>query len=157
MPSSARIFVAGVLTTFVILALGFGGDLVLAQLASKEPSGYQTRASSVQPPAVRVILPASAEPAQQARAASAVPAPQPQIQPVKEVQAPIEKQIQNAHAPRTSVAAEERRERRKRYAEQKSRRMDARAKQQMEQTRQRSEAGILAFGGDDLRSSNFWN
>lgn len=50
MPSSARIFVAGVLTTFVILALGFGGDLVLAQLASKEPSGYQTRASSVQPP-----------------------------------------------------------------------------------------------------------
>lgn len=157
MPSNARIFLAGVMTTFVILALGFGGGLMLAQSALREPSGYQTRASSGQTTAVRVILPASAEPAQQAQASSAVPAPQPQTQPVKEVQAPIEKQVENADALKASAAAEERRERRKRYAERKSKRMAAREKQQMEQRRQRSEPGILAFGGDVARSADFWN
>lgn len=157
MPSSARIFLAGVLTTFVILALGFGGGLMLAQSALDEPSGYQTRASSGQATAVRVILPASAEPAQQPQASSDVLAPQLQTQPVKEVQVPTEKQADNTDALKASAAAEERSERRKRYAEKKSRRKAARAKQQMEQRRHRDEPGIMAFGGDVQRSADFWN
>lgn len=63
MSSSARIFLAVVTS---ILALGFGGGLMLAQSAIKQPSDYQIRAGSGQAPAVRVILPASSEPALQA-------------------------------------------------------------------------------------------
>lgn len=153
MPSNARTFLAGVLTTFVILALGFGGGLMLAQSALKEPSGYQTRASSAQATAVRVILPASAEPAQPAQPSSAVSTLAPQAQPVRNVQAPIAKQVENADILKASAVSEDRRERRKRHAEHKAMRMAARARQ-MEQERQRSEPGILAFGGDDSRNGN---
>jgi hypothetical protein len=73
---------------------------------------------------------------------------------VKEVQAPFGKQVESADALKTSVSAEERRWR---YSEQKTKRMAARAKQQMEQKRQRPEPGILAFGGEDSRSRDFWN
>lgn len=153
MSSNARIFLAGVLTTFVILAVGFGGGLMLARSALKEPSGYQSRASFEQATPVRVILPASAEPAQPPRTSTvaAVPVPQPQAQPVKEVQAPVEKQVENVDT-RKAEAAEQRR---KRDAERKSKRMAEHAKQQMEQMRQRAEPGILAFGGDEPRTGGF--
>jgi hypothetical protein len=151
MPSNARIFLAGVLTTFVILAVGFGGGLMLAQSALKEPSGYQSRASSQQATPVRVILPASAEPAQSPQPSTdgiPTPEPQPQAQPVKEVHAAVEKQVESVET-RQAEAADERRERRRHYAERKSKRMAARAKQQMDQMRQRPEPGILAFGRDE--------
>jgi type IV secretory pathway VirB10-like protein len=155
MSSNARIFLAGVLTTFVILAVGFGGGLMLAKSALKEPSGYQSRASSEQATPVRVILPASAAPAQPPQTSTvAVPVPQPQAPPVKEVQAPVENQVENVDT-RRAVVAEERRDRRKRSAERKSKRMAVRAKQQMEQMRHRPEPGILAFGGDEPRTGGF--
>lgn len=156
MPSNARTFLAGALSTFVILALGFGGGLMLAQSALQEPSGYQTRASAGQATPVRVILPASADPAQPAQPSSAVSTPLPQALPGKEAQAPIEKQVESADTLKASAVAEQRRERRKRYAEQKSRRMAARARQ-MEQKRERFEPGILAFGGDNSRTGDFRN
>ena len=152
MSSNARIFLAGVLTTFVILAVGFGGGLMLARSALKEPSGYQSRASSEQASPVRVILAGSAEPAQPPRTSTvAVPEPQPQAQPLKEMQTPVEKQVENLDT-RKAEAAEQRR---KRYAERKSKKMAARARQQMEQMRQRAEPGILAFGGDVSPSGSF--
>jgi len=93
MASNARIFFAGVGTTFVILAIGFGGGLMLAKSALHDPSG-QTRANSEAARGMRVILPASAEPALQVTAA--VPT-EPQAQPAQNVQAPvIEKSVEKA-------------------------------------------------------------
>ena len=95
MASNARIFFAGVGTTFVILAIGFGGGLMLAKSALHDPSG-QTRANSEAARGMRVILPASAEPALQVTAA--VPTePQPQAQPAQYVQTPVlEKPVEKA-------------------------------------------------------------
>jgi hypothetical protein len=63
MASSARIFFAGVGTTFAILAAGFGGSLMLANTALHDTSS-QTRASAEKASPARVILPVSAEAAQ---------------------------------------------------------------------------------------------
>jgi type IV secretory pathway VirB10-like protein len=154
MSSKARIFFAGVGTTFVILAVGFGSGLIMATSALKESTGYQARANTESITPVRVILPASAEaaqPPQPSAAAVATPEPQPQSQPsVKEVQAPVVKQIEKADT-RKAEAAE--REHRRRYAEHKARKIAAaRARQQQEpQTREPPEPGIMAFGGDEPR------
>lgn len=139
----------GGLTTLVILGLGFGGGLMLARSALKEPSGYQTRANAAQITPVRVILPASAEPAQPPQPSSAVSALPPQAQPVSDVQAPVQKTVASAETGKKSAVADERRELRQRYAERKARRMAARAGQ-MERNRERFEPGILAFGGDGI-------
>jgi hypothetical protein len=88
MASTARIFFAGVATTFVILAGGFGAGLMLAKSAVQEPPP-RIGASSEAPSGMRVILPASAEPALQVTRV----APQPEAQPAKEVQASI-KQVE---------------------------------------------------------------
>jgi outer membrane biosynthesis protein TonB len=154
MSSKVRIFFAGVGTTFVILAVGFGGELIMAKSALKEPTGYQPQANTESITPVRVILPTSAEaaqPPQPSAAAVATPEPQPQVQPsVKEVQAPVEKQVEKAD---TRKAEAEERARRRRYAEHKAKKIAAaRALQQQEpQTRERSEPGIVAFGGDQPR------
>jgi hypothetical protein len=94
MASNARIFFAGVGTTFVILAISFGGGLMLAKSALHDPSG-QTRANSEAARGMRVILPASA-PA--LKVTAAVPTePQTQAQPAQNVQAPVlEKPVEKA-------------------------------------------------------------
>jgi type IV secretory pathway VirB10-like protein len=154
MSSNARIFFAGVGTTFVILAVGFGGGLIMTKSALKESTGYQARANSESITPVRVILAASAEAAQPplpSAAAVATPVPQPQVQPsVKEVQAPVEKQVEKVD---TRKAEAEERGRRRRYAEHRAKKIAAaRARQQLEpQTHERSEPGIMAFGGDERR------
>ena len=146
MASSARIFFAGVGTTFVILGVGFGSGLLMANSALKDHSGYQARTTAELPSPVRVILPTTAEaaqppqPPQQTSQQAAVvdPAPEPvqAAQPEKRVEKPDAKK------------AEEVRERRKRYAERKLKREAARARQRLE-TRERDEAPVMAFGGDD--------
>jgi hypothetical protein len=85
MASNVRIFIAGVGTTFVMLALGFGGGLMLTQ-GGKEPPARAHAAASLLPP-VRVILPASAEAAtpEQAPAQTAEAAPSP-VAPAREAQ-----------------------------------------------------------------------
>ena len=154
MSSKARIFFAGVGTTFVILAVGFGGGLVMTKSALKEPAGYQARANTDSITPVRVVLSASAEAAQlplPSAAAVATPEPQPQVQPsVKEVQAPVEKQVEKVD---TRKAEAEERRRRRHYAEHRAKKIAAaRARQQLEsQTRERPEPGIVAFGGDERR------
>jgi type IV secretory pathway VirB10-like protein len=143
MTSSTRVFFAGVGTTFVILGVGFGGGLIMANSALKEPTGYQVRAAAPPSP-VRVVLPASAEaaqpplPPQQVAVESAPPKPAKEVQP--------EQQIQKAD---TKKAETEARERRKRYAERKAKRVAARARQEL-QARE-ANTPVMAFGGDDTR------
>jgi hypothetical protein len=148
MTSSARIFFAGVGTTFIILAVGFGGGLIMANSALKEPTGYQVKAKAEPSSPVRVILPTSAEAAQPAQASqpasqqvAAAEAPLPSAGPVKA--APPEKRVEKA-----KKAEVEGRERRKRYADRKVRREVSRTRQQLE-PRVREDAPILAFDSDE--------
>lgn len=150
MASTARIFFAGIGTTFLILAVGFGGGLLLAKSTLHDPP-LQTRAESTR--SVRVILPASAEPAMQS--APSIPAePMPQVQPVKEVQAPVTQPSEKAVS---KIAERELRAERRRYAERKAKRLAAvRARRQIEPL-QRSEPSVMAFGGDVSRTNFFGN
>ena len=150
MATTTGAFFAGIGTTFVVLAFGFGGGLMMAK-SVHEPSGYQARAASEAPTAVRVILPNSAEAAQppQHQQTSPLPEPvQPAIQPAREVQAPAEKQVEQAD---TRKAEAEERERKRRYAERKARRQaEARAREprEQQQPRDREDAPVMAFSGD---------
>lgn len=170
MASSAHIFFAGVGTTFFILAVGFGGGLMLARTAM-EPAAPSPSLADRLPPA-RIILPASAEAAtpsrqpgdaravadegratqqqvpHQAVAPSEAPAP---TAPVKEAQQAPEKDKQAERAERRKAEAEELARRRK-YAERKARREAARLATQQEQQLSRQQPGILAFGRDDDQS-----
>ena len=89
-------------TSFIILGVGFGSGLMMAKSALEEPTGYRSGTSSEPLPPARVILPSTTEAAlppqtlkeQRAVTASPESAPQPQVQPVKEVkQAPVEQQL----------------------------------------------------------------
>jgi hypothetical protein len=151
MASNAGIFLAGVGTTFIILGAGFAGGLMMATSALKEPTGFQNRASAEPPSPVRVILPSTAEAAEPPQASQQIAtAPEPPLPPpVKEAQAPVERQVEKVD---TRKAEAEQRERRKRYAERKAKRQAERAKRQ-EQIEQgeHQEAPIMAFGGDEPR------
>jgi hypothetical protein len=149
MATSAGAFFAGIGTTFAILALGFGGGLMMANSALKEPGGYQSRAASEAPAPVRVILPNSAEAAQPPQRpqqqASSPPDPPPTVQPAMEVQAPAEKQVEKSETRKAEAQ-----ERKRRQAQRKARRVEeARVRQQRQQQPRESEnAPIMAFGGD---------
>jgi outer membrane biosynthesis protein TonB len=161
MASNAGIFFAGVGTTFVILAAGFGGGLMLAASAWKEPSGFQNRTAAQPPSPDRVILPSTAEaaqppqpsqptqPSQQQIAPAPEPSPPSSAQSMKEAEAPVERQIEKVDTKPTKAES-----RRKRYAERKARRQAEKAarQQQIEQSEHR-EAPIMAFGGDEPRRS----
>ena len=158
MASNFRIFFAGVGTSFIILGVGFGSGLMMAKSALEEPTGYRSGTSSEPLPPARVILPSTTEAAlppqtlkeQRAVAASPESAPQPQVQPVKEVtQAPVEQQLDKLD---TRKAKE--RERRKRVAERKAKQLAAqRAKHQHNEPNERPRGPVLAFGGDEPRQS----
>jgi type IV secretory pathway VirB10-like protein len=159
MASNAGIFFAGVGTTFIILGAGFGGGLMMATSALKEPVGYQKRTSDEPRPAARVILPSTAEAAQppqpaQQTATAPEPPPPPPLQPAKEAEPAVQKQVEKVD---TKKVESEQRERRKRYAERKARRQAERAKRQQQIERNEpQEAPILAFGGDEpSRSGGF--
>lgn len=148
MASNARVFFAGVGTTFVILAIGFGGGLMLAKTAM-EPSA-SSRSIADQLPPVRVILPASAEaamPPQPPAEPAAAPEPSPPVMAAKEAQQAFEKEKQIERTERRKAEAEER-ARRKKYAERKARREAAR----LVNRQQEQQPGILAFGVDGDQS-----
>jgi outer membrane biosynthesis protein TonB len=153
MASKAGIFFAGVGTTFIILGAGFGGGLMMATSALKEPTGYQNRASAEPPSPARVILPSTAEAAQPRQPSQQIAtAPEPPLPPPQPgAQATVEKQIEKVD---TRKAEAEQRERRKRHAERKAKRQAERAnrQQQIEQG-EHQEAPIMAFGGDEPRRS----
>ena len=147
MASTARIFFAGIGTTFLILAVGFGGGLLLAKSTLHDPP-LQTRASSESNRSVRVILPTSAEPAMQST--PIIPdEPMSEVHPVKEVQAPVTQPNEKADS---KMGERERRAERRRYAERKAKRLAAvRVRRQVEPL-ERSEPSIMAFGGDVSRT-----
>jgi hypothetical protein len=153
MASNARIFFAGMGTTFAILAVGFGGGVMMAKSALKESTGYQARVNTEATNPIRVILPISAEAPQprQPAAAVEVPEPQSQLQPaVKEVQPPAEKQVEKADIRKAEAQERERR----RSAERKARKIAAaRARLQEQRMRERSEPSIMAFGDSRPRFS----
>lgn len=154
MVSSARIFFAGVGTTFLILTAGFGGGVMLARSALHDQP-TQTHAGSEPTPGVRVVHARSAEPPTQAPERTTLSSEiLPQTEPVKEVQAAAEPQVEKKDPQKS--ARELRRERR-RYAERKAKKMAvARARQQVE-PQEEKEPGIMAFGGDVSRASFFRN
>src|ERR1700709_2706320 len=97
MVSTARIFFAGIGTTFLIIAAGFGGGLMFAKTALHE-TPMQTRTASRAADPVRVILPASAEAAQPPQEPTPVLAAQPvQPAPASEAKVP-EKQVEKVDA-----------------------------------------------------------
>jgi hypothetical protein len=152
MATNMGAFLVGVGTTFAILAVGFGGGLMMAKTAVEPRAEQQARAprEAVQP--VRVILPASAEPAQPPQPSTTTVAdqPMPPPPPIKEASAPDKAQEKVD----TRKAEMEERERFKRSAERKARRLAERAKrkQQPEQGEHRAPP-IMAFGGDEPRQN----
>jgi len=150
MATNRHVFLAGVGTTFVILAVSFGGGLMLARKTPAPPNIHQSAARLLPP--VRVILPASAEPAMptqergQIAEASQIPLA---AAPVREVQQAPELDKQMDRAARRKAEAEQRL-RRKKLAETKARREAARiVMQQQEQPRSHQQAAIVAFGQDN--------
>jgi hypothetical protein len=152
MASSARVFFAGVGTTFVILAVGFGGGVMLAKSALHDQPA-QTRASAEPPAPTRVILAATAAPAVRAPD-PAVPEPKSQAQPAHETQvAPVPTQVEKIDPKK---AERESRAQRKRIAERKARKIAAERARRMEAQQPELTPGILAFGGDQPRSGGFF-
>ena len=156
MASNAGIFFAGVGTTFIILGAGFGGGLMMATSALKEPTEYHNRGPAEPPSPDRVILPSTAEaaqPPQPSQQIATVPEPAlpPPLQPVKEAQTPVESQVEKVDIKKAEA---EQRQRRKQHAERKAKRQAERARrqQQIEQG-EHQEAPIMAFGGDEPRRS----
>ena len=151
MASNARIFFAGVGTTFVILAVGFSGGLILAKSALHDRP-QQTRASSEPAPVMRVILPPLSEPAIQVAERTALP--EPPVQSAQEVQAPVERRLEKAD-PRK--AERDLKAERRRYTERKAKRIAAAAARLQVEPREQTVPGIMAFGGYDSRMRLFGN
>ena len=148
MATNARIFFAGVGTTFVILGIGFGGGLFMANSALKEPAAYRTRAIAEPSSPVRVVLLNSAEAAQPAEPSQPSQQASPQVAAVEPPSEQVKVVPPEKHVEQIDTRKAEARERRKRYAERKAKREAARARQQME-PRERVDAPVMAFGGDE--------
>jgi hypothetical protein len=160
MASNARIFFAGIGTSFVILAVGFGAGLILAKSALHDPP-LQNRATSEPSPGIRVILPASAEPTPQIAAAPPAREPKLQAQTGQDSQAQVTQKAPEETATK-KLDRDESIERRKRYAERKAKRQAAtriaaaKARQRIER-QEPTQPGIMAFGNDEPRISLFGN
>ena len=163
MASPARIFFAGVGTTFAILAVGFGGGVLMAN-STLSGTSPQKQASSEPLAAARIVYPNSAEPtsqvaasvptkptsapqvATQAAADPGIPVPAPSLKPV--TPAASASQTQSQIEERSKTRRELRAERRQRYAERRA----LRRQRQLVSPDQR-EPGIMAFDGDASRPS----
>jgi hypothetical protein len=153
MASSARIFLAGVGTTFAILAVGFGGGILMTN-STLSGTSAQKHAGSEPLAAARIVHPNSAEPALQVAASvptEPTPAPQPATQaadsavPVTapNLLAPAASASQSPIEERLKTRRELRTERRQRYAERRA----LRHQRQLVSPDQR-EPGIVAFDRD---------
>lgn len=149
MATNTSTFFAGVGTTFVVLALGFSGGMILTRTIAGPPPEQHARAP--RDPSMRVILPASAEPAQPPQLSpmiSETAPPSPTQSPVKETVLP-ETTVQ-----KVDTRKAEERERRKQSAERKAKRLADRAKRQQQfELSQGHEAPIVAFDGNEPRQS----
>ena len=129
----ARIFYAGVGTTFVFLVIGFGGGVLLAKSVLKDNGSEATQTSQLVP-VVRVVLPASNEPAPQVTADP--PKPQlisEQLPPKAESTPDPSHAYAQAHENQKTnrrLWAEKRRERAERRAQRRARKYQAPQRQQ---------------------------
>jgi hypothetical protein len=145
MASNTRAFCAGIGTTFVILAIGFGGGVLLANNVMESTPSVAAR--STLPTPARIILPASAEAAQTPQPSTVVADPAPQVTPIKAMQQP-EEQSEPAKRAEQREAESRQHDRRKKLAERRAKREATRlAIQQQERHYQRP--GIMAAGGDN--------
>jgi hypothetical protein len=141
MTSYARIFFAGVGTTFAILAIGFGGGVLLATSAVKDNGSVVGAKSQTAVPAARIVHPTS-EPVAQATAD--VLKPPPPVQPaVRGVTTSESSQAQPDEYQKTrkDLRAERRRERADPRAQRRARRYHWEALR-------RQEPSMMAFGND---------
>ena len=150
MASSARIFFAGVGTTFAILAVGFGGGILMANSTATGTS-VQKHTSSEPPAPARVVYPSSAEPSSPVAApvpTEPTPAPSPQLstQAISTSEAPPQRQVEELSKTRRELRAD----RRRRYAERRARR------QRPHEFRDQREPGIMAFDGDPPPTAGFF-
>jgi hypothetical protein len=154
MSSKSRVFFAGVGTTFFILAVGFGGGLILAKSVFHDERLRPRANAADQLSPVRVILPAFAEAAQPPQglqaASPAIVATEPRVQPVKETRDAAAKSVEKTS---TLKAEAEVSERSRRSAKRKARKLAAaRVNQRMKQQQhpqERRDAGIMASGGEE--------
>jgi hypothetical protein len=156
MASPVRIFLAGVGTTFAILAVGFGGGVLMTN-STLSGTSAQKHVGSEPLAAARIVHPNSAEPALQVAASvptEPTPAPQPATQaaadpavavtaPSPNLLAPAASASQSPIEERSKTRRELRAERRQRYAERRA----FRHRRQLVSPDQR-EPGIVAFDGD---------
>jgi hypothetical protein len=141
MTSYTRIFFAGVGTTFAILAIGFGAGVLLATTAMKDNGSVVRAKSQTAVSAVRVVHPASNEPAAQVPANVLKPQPPP-VQPAYQgvtMSEPSQAQPDDYQKTKKELRAEKRRERAERRAEQRERRFHWESLPQREPT-------MMAFG-----------
>jgi len=154
MATRATTFFAGVGTTIVILAAGFGGGLMMARTTLEPNVAASGRSVTDRLPPARVVLSASAEAATPREAqVAAVPVPEaappaPLLVQTHDVQATVEKEKekdkQAERAERRKAEADER-ERRKRVAARRATREAARMAKQQEQQQRPQQPGIMAF------------
>lgn len=151
--TNARIFLAGVGTTILLIAAGFSGGLMFARTAMEPMAATSSRAVADRLPPARVILPGSAEAAAPpqlppATVAASVVEPAPILIEANADQSPARERAAE-RSERLKVDANER-ERRKRVAERKAKRDAARIAKQQQELRQAP--SIMAFGRDDERA-----
>jgi hypothetical protein len=152
--SNGPIFLAGAVTTVLLLGVGFGGGLMPAKMQPVPQS--QVTAADRLPPA-RVILPYSAQAASTSTVEAAVPPPapspqseaRPQVVPAKAVEGQSQASEKDKRADRLEQRKAEAAERERRRHERKAMREAARAKQQEEQARQEQRPGMMAFSPGD--------
>ena len=151
MASSARIFFAGIGTTFAILAVGFGGGILMANSTSTGTSA-QTHTSSEPLAAARIVYPSSAEPASPVAApvpTEPTPAPSPQLS--TQATSTSEAQPQSQVEERSKTRRELRADRKRRYAERRARRHE-----RPHDSPDQREPGIMAFDGDAPPRAGFF-
>jgi hypothetical protein len=147
MTSSRRIFFAGVGTTFLILGMGFGGGLMMANSALKEPTPSYALPNVGKTP-VRVVLPTTAEP------------PQPQGQPQPQQVAaggkpPVAEALKDTGKRAESVDFRNTDEDRGRGSSERKAKQQAEKLRQQQLQRRGKDAPLIAFGGDEPQTSFF--
>jgi hypothetical protein len=163
--SNGPIFLAGAVTTVLLLGVGFGGGLMPAKKAVQPvPQSHLTAADRL-PPA-RVILPYSAQAASTRTGETAVPPPapspqseaRPQVVPAKAVEGKSLASEKDKRVDRLDQRKAEAAERERRRHERKAMREAARAKQQEEQARQEQRPGMMALsaGAEQPRFRGFF-
>jgi hypothetical protein len=150
MASSARTFFAGVGTTFAILAVGFGGGILMANSTSSGTPA-QKHTSSEPPAATRIVYLSSAEPALPVAApvpTEPTPAPSSQAstQAVATSETPPQSQVEERSKTRRELRAD-----RRRHAERRAHRHQ----RPLESPDQR-EPRIMAFDGGAAPRGGFF-